>query len=406
MPLVFVHGVATRKSVEYDRILRLRDSLFTQIALAGIGAPKPVTVINPYWGDSGASFAWNHASLPGEKNESFGSTLALANDLLINATDASQLSADPDATIVGIARISPEAAVDVLFGMTAFDDAGASAATLATAAQRALEYVRRHDGFPWLASVRTDTAFVDHLCREMATDDVHPEGDETFGFGGALVTALKTAATRVATVAQGTAQGARQVVRSAPRAATAPFVHALRPGLDDRVTTFVGDVIVYVTSRGTHATPGTIVTIVRDAIATAQRAHPDRQHDPIIIVAHSLGGVIVYDLLTSYCQDLDCDVLVTVGSQVALFEEMKCYRASQPGLVGPRASVPKPRNVKHWINVFDVNDVLAYSASSVFTDVGDYAFDTGKTVLGAHSAYFVRPSFHERLNARLKAVWP
>lgn len=392
MPLVFVHGVATRKSPDYSRMVELRDALFKETALAGIVPASEATVLNPYWGGSGVTFAWNHACVPGKAFESFGPTEEVAADLLLNTADS--LPEDPETTLVAMARASPRAAIDALFGMTAFDDTATAPGDLARLAARALRYVDRHPTLAWLDQVRTDTVFIDRLRLEMDAEEPPPApATETLGLAE-LVAALKTAATRVAKVAVDLA------ARDA-RAKTSTLVTTLRPGLDARITTFVGDVFKYLKTRGTVGHAGEIVQTVIDAVEDANRRATNRRRDPIIVVAHSMGGEIVYDVLTHFRPDLACDVLVTVGSQVALFEEMKLLCASDEKITGPRPGVPKPLRVGKWINVYDSNDILSYAAEPVFTDVKDYHFDTGKTVLGAHSAYFVRPTFHQRLNAHL-----
>ncbi len=40
-------------------------------------------------------------------------------------------------------------------------------------------------------------------------------------------------------------------------------------------------------------------------------------------------------------------------------------------------------------------------AEKIFYGVKDYRYSTGKGALAAHSSYFVRPSFYDRLAARL-----
>ena len=59
-------------------------------------------------------------------------------------------------------------------------------------------------------------------------------------------------------------------------------------------------------------------------------------------------------------------------------------------------------NIKHWINVFDKQDILSFVAANVFADVEDFEYSTGASALGAHTSYFKRPSFHKRLNERLR----
>jgi hypothetical protein len=104
-----------------------------------------------------------------------------------------------------------------------------------------------------------------------------------------------------------------------------------------------------------------------------------------------MGGNIVYDLLTSTKGDQNVDVLVTVGSQVAVMEEMKLFTCSDPNV--PNAvtkKVARPTNVKRWINVFDSRDILDFAAARVFDGVEDCHFATGHA--WAHGGYFVRTS--------------
>ena len=127
--------------------------------------------------------------------------------------------------------------------------------------------------------------------------------------------------------------------------------------------------------------------------------------DKLIVIAHSFGGEIVYDILTKFDPGLSIDVLITVGSQVGLFEEMKLYLASDdmyPDDAG-HAKVPMPSNLKRWLNVFDPNDVLSFLAEPIFAGVQDFKYDTGFSTLQAHGGYFLRPSFYSRLAARLSA---
>jgi pimeloyl-ACP methyl ester carboxylesterase len=123
----------------------------------------------------------------------------------------------------------------------------------------------------------------------------------------------------------------------------------------------------------------------------------------LIVVGHSLGGVISYDILTYFNPNIQVDVLVTVGSQVALFEEMALYRASRPEFVPDPATdrIARPPNVKRWLNVIDLNDVFSFRAEGVFEGVKDFRYATGYGVMSAHSGYFRRSSFYERLGGRL-----
>lgn len=116
-----------------------------------------------------------------------------------------------------------------------------------------------------------------------------------------------------------------------------------------------------------------------------------------------MGGNISYDILTHFLPGLECDVFLTVGSQVGLFEELKLFHSSMTTV--PQKNQPKvkvPGNIRKWVNVYDTADVFAYRTEPIFDRARDFSFSTETLALNAHSMYFYRPGFHQRLNARLR----
>ena len=97
---------------------------------------------------------------------------------------------------------------------------------------------------------------------------------------------------------------------------------------------------------------------------------------------------------------------MTVGSQVALFEEMSLYMVSDDKIPAnpPADKLPCPSNIKSWLNVLDTNDVFSFRTEGVFSGVKDYIYDTGFGLMEAHSGYFRRPSFYRRLADRLSQI--
>lgn len=117
-----------------------------------------------------------------------------------------------------------------------------------------------------------------------------------------------------------------------------------------------------------------------------------------------MGGNIIYDILSNIEKNLKVDVLVTVGSQVGLFEEL--------GLLGSRNS-PRlhnairkkpvcPPNIGKWLNVFDPDDILGFSCGGILKDVTDWKYSTGTAFPFTHGHYFLLPSFYQKLAARIK----
>jgi alpha-beta hydrolase superfamily lysophospholipase len=178
-----------------------------------------------------------------------------------------------------------------------------------------------------------------------------------------------------------------------------------RDSLHDKVALFIGDVFEYLHNRGTAKAPG---DIVREVIAAIDAADSQRStDDPLILVGHSLGGVILYDILTHFIvdekPDFEADALVTVGSQVGLFEEMKRFHASvgDTGIIGDRTVKAIAPATRVWINIYDDVDVFSFQAEPIFDKVQDFRFSSRTGALSAHSAYFLRPTLYRRLRRRL-----
>jgi hypothetical protein len=182
----------------------------------------------------------------------------------------------------------------------------------------------------------------------------------------------------------------------------------IRKPLSDQVALFLGDIFVYLRWRETDGAAGTynriFTPIIQDiGAASAVRAAGQK----LVVVGHSLGAVILYDLLTdpravteiekASGKPLVVDAWVTVGAQPGLFADMGLY--DRPAAADGRLA--KPDCVQRWMNVYDFTDVLSFRTEPFFSDVNDYEFDNVAGALEAHSAYFQRPGFYRRLRARL-----
>src|SRR4051794_16300500 len=76
MPIVFVHGVNTRKGPGYDAAVRVVET-FLRKHLRGVTVnKKELNTISkvwfPYWGDRATTFAWDMASLPQDNMQNLG----------------------------------------------------------------------------------------------------------------------------------------------------------------------------------------------------------------------------------------------------------------------------------------------------------------------------------------------
>lgn len=104
----------------------------------------------------------------------------------------------------------------------------------------------------------------------------------------------------------------------------------------------------------------------------------------LIIVAHSLGSILVLDLLARLPKDLHVDLLVTIGSPLAI----GAFRRHLGGL-GSAEEFPADR-VDAWVNVYDPDDVVTAGrgAAQQFEAAIDVPIDTGAShVISAYMAH-------------------
>ena len=391
MALVFVHGVNVRYDPANDPYVKARDALFRRSVLTGSATdPEQSLIENPYWGDAAATFPWHHGGLPEGRYEQFGASnsaaAAVVSDLATaGLLDPQQLDRmggiDPDKVLLTLARHSLPLAIDRLWVAAARNLDSRQAAANAQLSLAVAAYVEANPRPQWLATAKDDKEFLSTLLRHVAAKEPKTAGTpELFGFDD-VVDAVREAAGHIRDGFVEIFETGRQAVNAARGEARHWFdeiVLTARTPIHQTVATFLGDAFTYFRQREAGALPERIATIVGEALDRAEAgASPERivaivqqaldranagapreriativgealdradtnrraTDEPIIVVAHSMGGNIVYDLLTSSRLALVVDVLVTVGSQVAVFEEMKLFAASNSAV--PSRAVPK-----------------------------------------------------------------
>ena len=151
-----------------------------------------------------------------------------------------------------------------------------------------------------------------------------------------------------------------------------------RHSMSDMVAGFSGDIIYYQT-RG-----GAIREFIERSLIAAD--------GPVVVIAHSLGGIAVVDLLVERIRKgaplSQVKALITVGSQAPVVYELGCLTALKYGDSLPAAFPP-------WHNVYDLQDFLSYVAAPIFG--GDRARDipvnNRQPFPDSHSAYWTNPEF-------------
>ena len=397
MPLVFVHGVSVRAGESYDRQLEFRDEAFRQHVLR-----NPTAVVhNPYWGDLGASAAWNHASLPGERLlmlDALSNQDPVPVEQVLIAEEAAGHTR-PRTVLLDVAIQDFGEAVDLLIS-TAVEESGIDAQELVEVATELTGYAAAEPTPDWVHEVANDYTFLERLRFE---SEAWAARRSRAGGGGAQQAVIERDIAAVTSVWDGLRVAIDRIRDAIANWHWGQPGRSLRRTIQPYVTNFFGDIFVYLKSRGTLAEPGAIVERIAAALREAEAAAtPD---DPTVVVAHSMGAAITYDVLTYFATDAYVDTFVTVGSQVSWFEEMKLFAASDPNVPNIRQShAPRPHNVGRWLNVIDSSDYLSYAIEPIFRGVTDVTFDSGRGPLAAHTEYFKGMGFYRLLGRVVRAA--
>lgn len=396
MPIVFVHGVNNRKGPAYEAG-RLAKEEFLKRHLTGakIGGKTLAAIPKvwfPYWGDLATKFAWNMASLPQADMQNLGGTAdADLQPLVAHLRDALPGDLGPE-PLTALAKKQFSSAVDVLTRMALDNARPGDEAQVAEFVVRASAYAEANPSPPWLATIATDSQLIARLNSELSGI---PEVQAQGGLGK-VFSALSVAGAKLKQAVTGMAGKA---VNKTGDFASTKLLAGSRDSLNATLGRFFGDVFIYFNSRGDKADPGEIPKLVLAAFDDARQNSP--AGEPFVIIGHSLGGVITMDLLGHFRPDLEVDLFVSVGSQVAHFEEIKLYRVSD-STVGPPNRAKKPANIRRWINIYDEVDIFSYTAARVFDGVDiDGRYDTQTFTIKAHGAYFEQDRFYKRLRARI-----
>jgi hypothetical protein len=161
-----------------------------------------------------------------------------------------------------------------------------------------------------------------------------------------------------------------------------------RGGITDALTPAAGDVLLY------QSNGGAIRDFIRHRIEAAARLSP-----PVVLVAHSLGGIACVDLLAGSAPP-PVAALVTAGSQAPYLYEINALHSLRYGQ-------PLPAGFPRWLNIYDRRDLLGYLAGRVFAlqgsvpEITDRAVDNGLPFPDAHSGYWANPAVWDAIVAVL-----
>ncbi|MGW1209792.1 alpha/beta fold hydrolase [Streptomyces sp. NPDC002499] len=175
---------------------------------------------------------------------------------------------------------------------------------------------------------------------------------------------------------RGTERGVRSLVLRAAGSAAARAVERRRRALTEAAHPAAGDILRYL-SRG-------------DAVRADLRTLVAGLEPPVVLIGHSLGGIIALDTLI-VTRIPQVRLLVTAGSQAPFLYES----GSLPSLEHP---APLPPHVPAWLNLYDPRDLLGYLGGELFRGrVTDVAVDSKQPFPAAHSAYWTNPAVYRHI---------
>ena len=440
MPFMFIHGVNVRdKQATLNDAWELAEGLkrfvIAPLAAENLGrlsaiglVPKSRFVV--YWGDVGVRFRWNLKSLPkvrlidalGAEEADIiatGQPLPGQGEALAALLEDAGIKPDVNDPLLSAARSDLGRFVDVVFAPIIFEGqpllkdeqtVGAPNPSGDLLLAEVLHEISKDSAA--LEAVKTSTDDIELLKRlqkrvfellEAKADEQERANSIATNGGQALGAENSSWSDTLSNVKDRVGEFFGRVRNAPARAATATTLKFTREALNAQLTRFTGDVFEYLNNRDVNGKPGPIVQRVLDAIDAAAKAG---LNDPWFIVTHSMGGNILYDVLTHYRPDLDVAVWLSVGGQVGLFEEMKLFHASNVN-IPPPASVPAGfAKVDCWLNIYDPVDPFSYLAEPVFGNaVKDIEFSTGASGTSAHTAYFKQRSFFDTVHDGLKSSY-
>ena len=123
----------------------------------------------------------------------------------------------------------------------------------------------------------------------------------------------------------------------------------------------------YYSNELVHNNSTTIREIIRERTASVIKKY---KNDEIFIVAHSMGSIIAYDVLSLLIPEISVDTFVTIGSPLGLPVVKSKIITERNLIVGDTCVLPAPPGIKRsWYNFADLEDSVAlnYDLSDDFT---------------------------------------
>jgi hypothetical protein len=176
-----------------------------------------------------------------------------------------------------------------------------------------------------------------------------------------------------------------------------PIARERRASLHGATARFFGDILWYL-RRGKP---------VLDYLALQLQEIPESD-GPVIVLAQSLGGIMMVDLLSRPVKDRPhVDLLVTFGSQSPVLYGFDALEYLRPKKQHSMDSTEIPTGIPFtpWLNIYDRKDLLSFCAEGMFPGVKgirDVSIDSGLRFPESHGGYFTNDRMYMAIAERAK----
>ncbi|MEJ2629132.1 MAG: hypothetical protein P8078_11300, partial [bacterium] len=125
---------------------------------------------------------------------------------------------------------------------------------------------------------------------------------------------------------------------------------------DSIITRYFYDLAAYYKSESIPGKKITVKDLIRKQLAEVLHKHRRKN---ILLLSHSMGSIIAYDVLTLVTPDIKIHTWITFGSPLGL-PVVLSHAAQEQKKMGMKGSPTTPENVLHdWINFSDLDDTVA-----------------------------------------------
>ena len=124
---------------------------------------------------------------------------------------------------------------------------------------------------------------------------------------------------------------------------------------DKIIHRYFGDLEIYYSSAGTPHPKDEI----RKRLYNLLHKH---RKDDILLIAHSMGSIVSYDVLTGPAKEIEIDTFITIGSPLGIPIVIEKIAVEQKIDLKKEKSLKTPENIKRsWYNFSDLHDKVAFN---------------------------------------------